>query len=175
MEHGTKIADICYEYFEDGQKKHRTIGSLFYFRNHSGGCPSAQLRLDMIPSVAWQQNPDVYFIGNFIPSEKLPEAPYVCGNIYAPSDKRGDRTYIGHIASRETPDGTKTQFYLQLFGVPLREIKKGLHKAYMDSISQAFDELTHYDDATSEYISNEVERILGKKKHSLYLGIELEG
>jgi len=172
MEHGTKIADLCYEYFEHKEKRHRTIGSLFYFRNHSGGCPSAQLRLDLIPSVAWKMNPEVYFIGNFVPSEKIPDAPDICGNIYVPSDKRGERTYLGHIGTRETPDGEKTQYYLQLFGVPLREIKKGLHKMYADAIVEVSE---RFNNKSPHEFLERINGIIDNKKHSLYLSIELEG
>ena len=175
MEHGTKVANICYEYFEQGEKKHRTIGGLFYFRNHSGGCPSAQLRLDVVPAIAWKENPECYFIGNFIESEKIPEAPYICGKIYAPSDERGKRTYIGHIATRETNDGKRVQFYMQLFGLPMREINKGIKKAFVGEVMEIIDDL---DDVMWSHASLKqmLHHALTKnKKHSLYLGIEIEG
>jgi hypothetical protein len=136
---GTIIADMCYEYFDEaGRKKHRKIGSLFYYRSHVGDMPSAQFRWDMLPSEAWKKDPAVYFIGNFMPSEKVPEPPYVCGMIYVPSDVRGERTQIGHIGSRQKPNSDETQYYMQLFGVPLRELSKAVTKGYVAKLSSYF-------------------------------------
>lgn len=174
MDKGTVVADMCYEYFEGNQKKHRKIGSLVYFRNHSGGCPSAQLRLDLVPSVAWKSNPECWFIGNFIESEKIPEAPYVCGNIYVPSDVRGDRTQLGYIITDEKDDGSATQYRFKLFGVPLREIKKGIHKAYLSAIQQVLNEPAPDTDMEFQFVDR-VASIMDGKKHSLFLSVEMEG
>jgi hypothetical protein len=169
---GTVVADMCYEYFEQGQKMHRKFGSLIYMRNHKGGEPSAQLRMDFLPSAAWGENPNVYMIGNFIPSEKIPAAPFVCGQIYVPSDKRGERTYIGHIATRETPDGSSVQFYMQWYGVPLRSIVKGIKKMVAESV---IDVLYEDDAYTAVELKEIIDEILIKKtKHALFLGIEME-
>jgi hypothetical protein len=173
-DHGTIIGDVCYEYFDEaGRKKHRKIGSLFYYRNHSGGIPSAQFRWDMLPASAWEKNADVYFIANFMPSEKVPEAPYICGSIYVPSDERGDRTQIGHVGTRQRPDNDDTQYYMQLFGVPIRELSKAATKGLRRTVGEMLDQ-------NGCYTTNEI-RVMMKiadesgKKHSLYCGIELEG
>jgi len=171
MNRGTIIADICHEYFDEaGTKRHRKIGALFYYRNHDGGIPSAQFRWDLLPAKLWQSNPDAYFIGNFMQSEKVPDPPYVCGQIYAPSDIRGERTIIGHIGTRQRQTNDDTQYYLQLFGVPLRELTKAVTKKLAAEIVE-----WHKKAHDTECFFVMVKELLEKKKeHSLYCGIELE-
>ncbi len=172
---GTIIADMCYEYFDEaGRKKHRKIGSLLYYRSHVGDEPTAQFRWDLLPSTAWAKNPDTYFIGNFMPSEKVPEPPYVCGMVYVPSDVRGERVQVGHIGSRQRADGDETQYYMQLFGVPLRELSKAVTKGYRARILEVFDGVSESicDAKQLNEILTEAESV--EKKHSLYCGIELE-
>jgi len=147
MNQGTVIANVGYEVPQSSE--YRKIGALYYYRNHKGGTPDAQLRLDVMPSVAWENNPECWFVGNFIPTEKIPDAPYICGRLFVPSDKRGDRTYIGQVISDESEDGSKQQYRMKLFGIPLREISKGI-KARLKEDSST-------------------------KHNSVYIGIELDG
>ena len=104
---GTIIADLCYK---DGEA-FRTIGSLIYFRTHE-----AEIRLDIIPAKAWATEVE-WFIGNFIESEKVPEPPFVDGDITAVGEVRGKRVKLGHIHTRDNEVG-QTQYFFTLFGVP---------------------------------------------------------
>ena len=125
-QHGTVIASVCYEQPGDiapGDYKHRRIGKLIYYRSHD-----CQLRLDLIPAKAWSEGIDL-FIGNFQPSEKVPEPPFVDGDLMAVTEDRGDPVRVGHIWTVQNPDSRKigdyaadaTQYQLKLIGLPVRE------------------------------------------------------
>lgn len=171
---GHLIASLCYEYIEGGQKRYKSFGSLWYYRNHSGGTPSAQIRLDLIPSKAWSNNPDTWFIGNFKESEEIKDPPYVEGQIFVPSDVRGDRLEIGHIGTRETADGESTQYYLQFFGVPLRAITLAIKASLRKAMDKAFDECEGDLVSRLEFYEK-FDQLISKKKHSIYLPVDLDG
>ena len=164
----TPIADIAYKHPSGGYRK---FGVLFYSRaTKKNTKPSAKLRLDFIPAVAWKQDPDTWYIGNFHPCHKHPTAPFVDGDLYVPSDIKGERTKIGHIHTRERDDGSGTQYYLQLFGVPLRPIVKGIRRSY----TQAIESILSSGKFELVKFVTQVGEILNNKKSSLFIEIELE-
>lgn len=110
---GSCIADLCYR---DGES-YRKIGSLIYFRSHD-----AEVRLDLIPTKAWSNNEE-YFIGNFISSAKVEDAPFVDGDIVATTDVRGEHVKVGHIHTRDNETG-EAQYYMTLFGIPITAWRK---------------------------------------------------
>jgi hypothetical protein len=112
-QNGTTIADLCYKDGDD----YRNVGSLIYFRTDE-----ADVRLDIIPIGLWKQGEE-WLIGNFMPSEKIPDAPYIDGDITAPSDKRGERIKVGHIHTRDNEIGD-AQYYMTLFGIPVGSWRK---------------------------------------------------
>lgn len=123
--HGTVIAYLCYE-IEDQFKR---IGALIYFRSHKDDSPpEAQVRLDMIPSKAWA-NGIKYFVGNFIPSEKIPEPVFIDGDLLASTEERGKPVCCGHIHLRQNAASKKngeyqdhaTQYYMELYGIPVTQ------------------------------------------------------
>ena len=105
---GSVVANMCYK---EGER-YRRIGSLVYFRTHK-----AELILEIIPMKAWVRG-DEYFIGNFIPSEKVPEPPYLEGDIMASTDARGKPIQIGHLHTRDNAVGD-TQYFMTLIGIPI--------------------------------------------------------
>lgn len=115
--HGSIIGFCCYEKPEDvapEDQKHRRVGALVYYRSHQ-----AQLRLDLIPSAAWAAGIE-WFIANFIPSEKVPEPPFIDGDLFATTEVRGDPVFCGHVHTRQKDSG-ETQYYARLIGIPVRE------------------------------------------------------
>ena len=110
---GTTIASMCY--LDDG--RYRAIGSLVYFRNHK-----AELILHIIPMRAWTAGNE-YFIGNFRATEKVPESPYIEGDIMATTDERGKPIHIGHVHTRDNAIG-ETQYFMSLFGIPVGAWRK---------------------------------------------------
>ena len=123
-QHGSVIASFCYETpgeVSPEDYRHRRIGKLVYYRSHSPDKdPSAQIRLDLIPAAAWAAGIE-YFIGNFEPSEKVPDAPFIDGDITAATEDRGDHVVVGHIHTRERESDGAVQFYMRIFGIPVRE------------------------------------------------------
>ena len=115
---GTTIADLCYM---EGER-YRNIGSLIYFRTHA-----AEIKLDLIPMSAWTAGKD-WFIGNFMPSDKVPDAPYVEGDIMATTDERGNPIKVGHVHTRDDEDGN-AQYYLTLFGIPIGVWRKAIKES----------------------------------------------
>jgi len=116
--HGTVIGSVCYEApgeISPEDFKHRRIGKIIYYRSHE-----AQLRLDLIPAAAWAAGIE-WFIANFEPSDKVPEAPFLDGDLVAPTEERGNPVVVGHLHTRERePDGA-IQYYVRIFGIPVRE------------------------------------------------------
>lgn len=135
MSHGSEICSLCYEQPGDvapGDYRHRRIGKLFYFRSHSEDRePSAQLRLDLIPAKAWADGIDL-FVGNFVPSEKVPEPVYVEGDLMAATEDRGDHVNVGYVQTVQNPDSRKageyedqpTQYHVKLKGLPVAAWKR---------------------------------------------------
>lgn len=131
-EHGSVIAYLCYENegeSADADSKFRRIGALVYYRSHhEDKPPSLKLRLDLIPASAWKRGIE-YFIGNFIPSEKVPEPPFVDGDLFATSEERGKPVICGHLMTKQNESSKKvgeyeddaTQYVVRLFGIPVRE------------------------------------------------------
>lgn len=116
--HGSVIGSFCYESPKDVSPeyhKHRRIGKLIWYRSEE-----AQVRLDLIPGAAWAAGIE-YFIANFEPSERVPEAPYIDGDITAITEDRGDFVTVGHIHTRERESDGAVQYYAKLFGIPVRE------------------------------------------------------
>lgn len=107
-QNGTCIADFCYK---DGEH-YRKVGSLIYFRSHD-----ADVKLDLIPIGLWKTGEE-WLIGNFIPSEKIPEPEFIDGDIMARTDERGVKIKIGHIHTRDDAGGN-AQYYMQMFGIPI--------------------------------------------------------
>jgi hypothetical protein len=141
--HGTVIARLAYELDgpvsmvgKDGEPytaSHKTIGLLIFYRTGE-----AQVRLDMIPLSAWIGG-DEWFIGNFIPSEKVPEAPFVDGDLVASTDTRGEPVTVGHIHARQNEFGM-SQYYMRLYGIPVsgwrRAIQAGEGKSLYLRVTQ---------------------------------------
>lgn len=123
-QHGTVIASLCYETPGDispEDYKHRRIGKLIWYRSHGEDKdPSAQIRLDLIPASAWAAGIK-YFIGNFEESEKVPFPEMIDGDIMAVTEERGDNVVIGHIHTRERETDGAVQYYMELFGIPVRD------------------------------------------------------
>ena len=129
---GSVLCSFCYETpgeISPEDYKHRRIGKLIFYRSHSEKTePSAQVRLDLIPGAAWAAGIDL-FIGNFVPSEKIPEPIFITGDVYATTEDRGDHVVVGHIQTVQNPDSKRigeyedepTQYQLKLIGIPVRE------------------------------------------------------
>jgi hypothetical protein len=129
--HGTVIARICYpldspqeRIGKDGEPytiSHEPIGLLIFYRTGE-----FQFRLDVIPVSAWTKGIE-WFIGNFIPSEKVPEAPYVDGDLIAATDKRGEPCTIGYVQGRQDELG-RAQYYMKFYGLPVSGLKSACSK-----------------------------------------------
>ena len=115
---GSTICDLCYK---DGEG-YRNIGSLIYFRTHE-----AEVKLDLLPCRAWKIGRE-WFIGNFMPCEKVPEPPYIAGDIMATTDERGNPIKVGHVHTRDNETG-ETQYYLTLFGIPIGVWRKAIKES----------------------------------------------
>jgi len=124
--HGTPICSICYENPEDvapGDYLHRRIGKIIYYRSDE-----AQVRLDLIPARAWAAGINL-FVGNFVPTEKVPEPPFIDGDIMATTVDRGDNIVVGHIHTVQNHNSKKvgeyadepTQYQVILNGIPVRD------------------------------------------------------
>lgn len=180
MEHGTEIARICYEkILPSGDKKYVPIGRLIYFRAHKeGAAPSCQFRWDVVPSSAWMKNPETWFIGNFIPSEKVPEAPSLDGDIYVTSDVLNDHVVIGHIKSRER-DGEENpdyavQYYMQLYGLPVGAYKKQLVRSFMKAVELwVTTERAMEEPNSTKTMMRNLEELFKAKSKSVYCSIEM--
>lgn len=129
MEHGSVIAYLCYEkkVKSDEDTKYFRVGSLLYYRSHKDHVsPTVQIRMALIPDEALLREFE-YFIGNFIPSEKVPEPPYIDGDLFATTEERGMPVICGHIHTRQNLNSKKlgvyedepTQYYLKLRGIPV--------------------------------------------------------
>lgn len=110
---GQSICDLCYK---DGES-HRNVGSVIFFRTDE-----ADVRLDILPLKLWSKGEE-NLIGNFIPSEKVPDAPFIEGDVTAPSDERGKRIKVGHIHTDERPSG-EAYYWMTLFGIPVGAWRK---------------------------------------------------
>ncbi len=116
---GSIIASMAYELDKPTElSRHKAIGKLIYFRSHE-----AQIRLDLIPFGAWAKDAE-WFIGNFLSSEKVPDPPYIDGDLVAATESRGDPVFCGHIHTRQTEDGTQTQYFMTLKGIPVMQWKR---------------------------------------------------
>jgi hypothetical protein len=117
--HGTPIASIAYELEQPTEVAcHKRIGKLIYYRNHA-----AQVRLDLIPLAAWESGVE-WFIGNFVPTEKVPEPPFIDGDLVAATEDRGDPVFCGHIHTRQKEHSDETQYFLKLVGLPVMQWKR---------------------------------------------------
>ncbi len=116
---GTIIASVCYEMEEPTElARHKRIGKIIYFRNHA-----AQVRLDAIPIKAWVSGVE-YFVANFAPTEKVPDPPYIDGDLVAATEDRGDPVFCGHIHTRQKDHSDETQYYLTLVSLPVMQWKR---------------------------------------------------
>ena len=116
---GTQIASFCYEMEEATEvAKHKRIGVLIYYRSHE-----AQVRLDLIPVGAWEMGVE-WFIGNFKPTEKVPDPPFIDGDLIAATEKRGDPVFCGHIHTRQKEHSDETQYFFKLIGIPVMQWKR---------------------------------------------------
>jgi hypothetical protein len=96
---GTFVADIAYE-VEPYRKKYHRIGAILYFRSHE-----CKIKLIDFPPT------DRYIIGKFKPSEKVPEAPYLEGDVFIKDAAEVDRK-VGHIHSEQNEVGD-TMYWLK--------------------------------------------------------------
>jgi len=123
-QHGSVIASFCYETPGEvgpDDHKHRRIGKLIWYRSHDENKdPSAQVRLDLIPTAAWAAGIE-YFIGNYEESEKVPIPELIEGDLMAVTEDRGDHVMVGHIHTRERESDGAVQYYMKLLGIPVRE------------------------------------------------------
>lgn len=177
MEHGSVIGSVCYEkILPSGEKEHVRIGKLIYFRAHKeGGVPSCQFRFDMVPGVAWKKDPDTFFIANFIPSEKVPDAPYLCGKIYVTTNERGDHVEIGHINTRQREHNGDTQYYLQLAGVPIGEVLRQQRRAMLKAVELAYTTAALGDERQSgEVFMGNLNNLFDAKAKSVFCKIEVD-
>lgn len=120
--HGTVIGRLCFELDaptvmvgrsgEEFTATHQTIGLLIYYRTGE-----AQVRLDGIAVSALSHGTE-WFIANFIPSEKVPEPPFVEGNLVASTETRGEPLLCGYITSRQNEHG-KAQYAMRLYSLPV--------------------------------------------------------
>lgn len=118
---GSALCSLCYEDPREVSPedfKHRRIGKLIYFRSGD-----ANVRLDIIPSAAWAAGIE-YFIGNFTPSEKVPEPPFIDGDLIAQTEDRKDPVFVGHIKTRERDSDGAVQYYMELRAIPIYQWKK---------------------------------------------------
>lgn len=130
--HGSIVARLCFELDapimqrnKDGSEylsKHSTIGLLIYYRTGE-----AQVRLDTIPISAFRDGVE-YFIGNFMPSEKVPEPPFIEGNLVSPTDTRGEPVTCGYILSKQDENG-RTQYAMRLYSIPVGQWKKAISQS----------------------------------------------
>jgi|TARA_R100000479_G_scaffold104925_1_gene52429 hypothetical protein len=136
--HGTIVARLCFELDaptvqknRDGSEyisKHSTIGLLIYYRTGE-----AQIRLDSIPISAFRDGVE-FFIGNFIESEKVPEPPYIEGDIVSPTDTRGEPVTCGYILSKQDESG-RTQYAMRLYSIPVGQWKKAISQSDLNKKS----------------------------------------
>jgi hypothetical protein len=114
---GTVIADLCYR---DGER-FRKIGALIYYRSHD-----AEVRLDIIPAGLWSSG-ESWFFGNFKEHEKVPEPPFIEGNIVAATQERGKPVTVGHIHTYEDDHGgDRVQYRMELFGIPVGQWRRAI-------------------------------------------------
>jgi len=112
------LASLTYERQDVARPDWKALqfGRLFW------GGPSKdyfQILLDVVPLVTHRD----WFIGNAL----VQPAPSLFGEIRAIAGKMGDTrrniyNKIGHIGTRETPDGARRQYYGQLLAVPIAAI-----------------------------------------------------
>lgn len=132
-QHGSVIAYIAYAKKEcaDADETYHRIGALIYYRSHHDDKPPhAQFRLDGIPAKAF--NEGKMLIGNFIPSEKVPEPPYIDGDLFAATEERGKPIICGHIHTVQSGGSKKlgeyeddaTQYQIVLNVLPVYQWKK---------------------------------------------------
>lgn len=118
-QHGTVIGSLCYELEEPTElAKHKRVGKIVYYRSHE-----CQIRLDLIPVSAWVAGVE-WFVANFVPTEKVPEPPYIDGDLVAATEDRGDPVFCGHIHTRQKDHSDETQYFLQLSGIPVKQWKR---------------------------------------------------
>lgn len=176
MTHGTVIGCVAYETITTaGDKEYVRIGKLIYFRNHKGGVPSAQFRWDVVPAVAWKRDPDVYFIANFIPSEKIPEPPYLCGKMFVTTNTRGEHVEIGHINTRQRDTNEETQYYMQLKGLPVGVMRQQMVKAFEKAAHEVI--MEHIKNETVEngtQILADIDQCFDHKAKSIFCTIEMD-
>lgn len=176
MEHGTVIASICFEkIMASGEKKHIPIGKLIYFRAHKENSePSAQFRWDLCPATAWTSNPDTWFIGNFESSEKIPDAPYLDGDIFVTSDVLKDHVVIGHIKTRQRDHNDDTQYYMQLHGIPMGAVIKQHRHAFLRVVEMwlSIEGKFSTENSTATMMEN-LKKLFAAKRKSLYCNIEM--
>lgn len=87
MANGTFIADIAFE-IEEYSGRYQRIGGLLYFRSHE-----CKVKLSQNTPV------DRFVIGKFRPSEKVPDAPMLEGDMFLKKVK------VGHIHSEQDAGG----------------------------------------------------------------------
>ena len=164
---GTIVGNLAYK---DIDGTYIRCGAVIYYRDHNGFSPSARVRLDMVPIGALARNPNDWLVATFNPSDKIPEAPYIHGELFVPSDIRGDRTYAGKIITEEKEDGSSTHYRVTLDGVPLREYAKMIRQSLIATVESVVDEnIQHGAERVKEAVRTEFK----KAKKSLYLGVKM--
>ena len=94
MANGTFIADIAYE-TEPYTKEYHRIGAILYFRSHE-----CKVKLIDFPPT------DRFIIGKFKESDKVPEAPYLEGDVFFKDEQ------VGHLHSEQNEVGD-TMYWLK--------------------------------------------------------------
>lgn len=130
-QHGSVIAYLAYAIKKaaaDADEAYHRIGALVWYRSHKEDAPpSAQVRLDLIPASAWAEG-NFKFIGKFRPVEgKVPEPPYIDGDLFAATEQRGLPVICGHIHTDQNENSKKvgeyesdaTIFFGTLSGLPV--------------------------------------------------------
>lgn len=113
-QHGSVIAYLAYatkKNAADADEVYHRIGCLIYYRSHKDDAPpSAQIRLDLIPASAWAEG-NFKLIGRFMPTEKVPEPPYIDGDLFAATEQRGLPVICGHIHTDQNENSKKAGEY----------------------------------------------------------------
>lgn len=105
--HRYEIAGLCYEKQKHGRKVFATVARLYHGgRRHWAGIRITELG-DLVSLMTGR-----YFIGNAL----MEDPPFIEGRIMERKKE------IGHIHTRQSADGRKTQYYGQFTEVPQGDV-----------------------------------------------------
>lgn len=164
---GTIVGNLA---FKDSNDSYVRCGSIIYYRDHSGFSPSARIRIDMVPIKAWANGANNWMVATFNQSDKIREAPYIHGDIYTPSDIRGERTYVGKIITDESHNGSSVHYRATLDGLPLRELARTIKVSLLKSVD---DIIKSHNGESGDKLIELIHDAFDKSSKSMYLSVEM--